>query len=216
MSENEIQELETATGCQLPSVYRELLLNYPQQLTDLANTLGIEELDLLYHSRESLARVNLDDPEYLRSIFPLHCFVIGENGSGDYYAIDTRSTDGAIYMGGPHWGEYPEDAEGKPLPYDDSLQEYIEFVVNMYEDEIQFESELDDTTVYQPPGKLGVYFSICLNLLLVPVLFLYMVLVLVLAGPIDLLTRFWDRIRPAKDLSHAGFARCHRLLRRTT
>lgn len=75
-----------------------LLLNYPQQLADLANTLDIEELDLLYHSQESL----------------------------------------------------------------------------------------------------GEYFSICLSLLLVPVLFLYMLLVLVLAGPIDILTRECYRIRPAK------------------
>lgn len=198
MTETEIQELETATGCQLPAVYRELLLNYPQRLTDLATTLGIEELELLYHTRESLSRVNLDDPEYLRSIFPPHCFVIGENGGGDYYAIDTRSAAGAVYMSGPHWGEYPEDAEGKLLPYDDSLQEYIEFVVHVYEEAIQFESELDDTTVYRPPGKLVELFSICLSLLLMPLLLLLMLCSLLLTGPFVLLMRLWDRIRPAK------------------
>ncbi|QDT30689.1 SMI1 / KNR4 family protein [Gimesia panareensis] len=198
MTETEIQELETKTGCQLPAVYRELLLNYPQRLTDLATTLGIEELELLYHSRDSLARVNGEDPEYLRSIFPPHCFVIGENGNGDYYAIDTQSADGVVYMSGPHWGEYPEDAEGKPLPYDDSLQEYIEFVVHVYEEAIQFESELDDTTVYRPPGMLTEYFSIALSLLLMPILLLLMLCSLLLTGPFVLLMRLWDRIRPLK------------------
>ncbi|QDU53740.1 SMI1/KNR4 family protein [Gimesia panareensis] len=198
MTETEIQELETKTGCQLPAVYRELLLNYPQRLTDLANTLGIEELELLYHSRESLVRVNGEQPEYFRSIFPPHCFFIGENGCGDLYAIDTQTTAGAVYMGGPHWGEYPEDAEGKPLPYDDSLQEYIEFVVHVYEEAIQYESELDDTTVYRPPGMLTECFSIALGLLMMPILLLLMLGSLLLTGPFVLLMRLWDKVRPSQ------------------
>lgn len=199
MTESEIQELEAVNGGPLPAVYRELLLNYPQQLTDLATTLGIEELELLFHTRESLIRVNGEHPENLRSIFPPHCFFIGENGCGDLYAIDTRSPASPVYMGGPHLGEYPEDAEGNPLPQADSLQEYIEHVVFLYEEAIQFESELDDTTDYQPPGMLTECFSIALSLLLMPLLLLLLLLTMIVTGPFILLRRLWDRLRPVRN-----------------
>ncbi len=80
MTESEIQELEAVNGGPLPAVYRELLLNYPQQLTDLATTLGIEELELLFHTRESLIRVNGEQPEYFRSIFLLIVFSSAKMG----------------------------------------------------------------------------------------------------------------------------------------
>ncbi|MEQ9069175.1 MAG: SMI1/KNR4 family protein, partial [Gimesia chilikensis] len=172
MTETEIQELETQTGCILPTAYRELLVNYPQRLLDLAATLDVEELELLTHNHESLTRMNVDQAESVRMFFPPHYFVIGENGNGDVYAIDTHSSAVPVYMGGPHPGEYPEDAAGNPLPDADSLQEYVEYVVFLYEDAIQYESELDDTGVYQPPGKLMETLSVCLSLLLAPVMLL--------------------------------------------
>lgn len=199
MTETEIQELETATGGSLPAVYRELLLNYPQRLTDLATMLGIEELELLYHTRESLIRVNGEHPECLHSIFPPHYFVIGENGCGDLYAIDTRSAAAPVYMGGPHLGEYPEDAEGNPLPCEDSLQEYIAFVVTVYEEAILSENERDDTRVYQPPGMLTEWFSIALSLLLMPVLLMLLLLTMIVTGPFILLGRLWERLRPVRN-----------------
>lgn len=198
MTESEIQELEAVNGGPLPAVYQELLLNYPQQLTDLATTLGIEELELLFHTRESLIRVNCEQPEYFRSIFPPHCFFIGENGCGDVYAIDTQSPAVSVYMGGPHHGEYPEDAEGNPLPDADSLQEYIEYVVFLYEDAIQYESELDDTRVYQPPGKLMETLSVCLSLLLAPVMLLLLLFSMIIAVPYFLLLELWEKLRPVR------------------
>lgn len=199
MTETEIQELETATGCILPAAYRELLLNYPQRLKDLAATLGVEELELLTHHHESLTRMNVDQAEYVRMFFPAHYFVIGENGNGDVYAIDTQSPAVPVYMGGPHLGEYPEDAAGNPLPDADSLQEYVEYVVFLYEDAIQYESELDDTRVYRPPGKLMETLSICLSLLLAPVMLLLLLVSMIIAVPYFLLLELWDKVRPAKD-----------------
>lgn len=199
MTETEIQELETATGCILPTAYRELLLNYPQRLLDLAATLDVEELELLTHNHESLTRMNVDQAESVRMFFPLHYFVIGENGNGDVYAIDTRSPAVPVYMGGPHPGEYPEDAAGNPLPDADSLQEYVEYVVFLYEEAIQYERELDDTRVYQPPGKLLETLSICLSLLLAPVMLLLLLFSMIMAVPYFLLLELWDKVRPAKD-----------------
>ncbi|QDU06568.1 SMI1 / KNR4 family protein [Gimesia chilikensis] len=199
MTETEIQELETATGCILPAAYRELLLNYPQRLMDLAATLGVEELELLTHNHESLTRMNVDQAEYVRMFFPPYYFVIGENGNGDVYAIDTQSPAVPVYMGGPHPGEYPEDAAGNPLPDADSLQEYVEYVVFLYEDAIQYESELDDTRVYQPPGKLMETLSVCLSLLLAPVMLLLLLFSMIIAVPYFLLLELWDKVRPAKD-----------------
>lgn len=198
MTETEIQELETATGCILPAAYRELLLNYPQRLLDLAATLGVEELELLTHNQQSLIRMNVDQAEYVRMFFPPHYFVIGENGNGDVYAIDTESPAGSVYMGGPHHGEYPEDAAGNPLPDADSLQGYVEYVVFLYEDAIQYESELDDTRGYRPPGKLMETLSVCLSLLLAPVMLLLLLFSMIIAVPYFLLLELWDKLRPVR------------------
>ncbi len=101
-------------------------------------------------------------------------------------------------MGGPHLGEYPEDVEGNPLPQADSLQEYIEYVVFLYEDAIQYESELDDTRVYQPPGKLMETLSVCLSLLLAPVMLLLLLFSMIIAVPYFLLLELWDKLRPVR------------------
>lgn len=41
------------------------------------------------------------------------CFVIGENGCGDQYAVLTSDPDAPVFIGGPHEGEYPKDNRGQ-------------------------------------------------------------------------------------------------------
>lgn len=196
MNESEIRELEIATECQLPSAYREILLHYPQRLTTLAAKLDDDEPAELFHSMESLFRANVNDAEYTKSIFPKSFFVIGESGCGDYYAIDTASADAPVYMGGPHEGEYPQDAEGKSLPIDESIRAYVDDLITRFEGHV---ADLDNDTVYSPPGKLRLYLSICLSVLLAPVILLLMLLSIILAGPFSLLMRLWERCCPSRE-----------------
>ncbi|WP_417389462.1 SMI1/KNR4 family protein [Gimesia sp.] len=192
MTESEIQELEAASGCQLPSAYRGLLLHYPQRLTELAVALGDDELSMLFHAKESLFRANVDDAEYVSTIFPPYCFVIGETGNGDYYAIDTRSTVGRVFMGGPHQGEYPEDEKGNALPLEDSLYAYLGHVISVYE---VCAADLEQDHEYRPPGKLRMCFHITLSLLLAPVALLFYLLLILLATLFMILVRLWERMR---------------------
>ncbi|QDV53933.1 SMI1/KNR4 family protein [Gimesia fumaroli] len=195
MIESEIQELEAVTDCQLPSVYRDLLQMYPQRLTELATTLDDDELAMFFHSKESLTQANVAGAEYRNSIFPPHFFIIGESGCGDYYAIDTHNAIAPVYMGGPHHGEYPEDENEQRLPYEESIHSYIEHVIAVYEECV---ADLKNDTKYNPPGKLSDVFSISLSVLLAPFAILFLLLSILLSGPLMLLVRLWELARPSK------------------
>ena len=194
MNESEIVELERATGCPLPSSYRDLLLHYPRQLSDLAAELGEEEPEMLFHSKASLTRANVDEVEYVKSIFPPQFFIIGESGFGDYYAIDTGNSDAPVYIGGPHEGEYPEDDNENALPYDDSIHSYVDDVIAIYE---KFVAEMEDDKVYTPPGKfaecISLCFHVCLGIILgvlaIPIYIVFTLLLIILSGPFSQLKR---------------------------
>lgn len=196
MNESEICELEAAAACQLPTAYREFLLNYPQRLTELAGKLDDDEPAMLFHSKTSLFRVNVDEAKYMQSIFPLSFFVIGESGCGDYYAIDTGNAAAPVYMGGPHEGEYPLDDEGNTLPINESIHAYVNDVISQYEDHV---ADLENDVVYTPPGKLNLFFNICLSVLIAPFIIMFMLLSIILVGPLSLLMRLWERCRPSQD-----------------
>ncbi len=203
MNESEIVELELATGFSLPSAYRDLLLNYPEQLTALVAAYGEDESGMLFHSKASLSRENVD-VEYIRSIFQPQFFIIGESGCGDYYAIDTGNADAPVYIGGPHEGEYPEDDDEKPLPLNESIHSYVEDVIAQYE---MFVSEMEGDKGYTPPGKIagyiGLCFSVCLGIfmcvLAIPIYIIFTLLLMILSGPISLIKRAWDRCRPSQN-----------------
>lgn len=196
MNESEIRELETATGCQLPPAYREVLLHYPQRLTALAAKLDDYEPAELFHTKESLFRVNVINAEYVNSIFPMSFFVIGESKCGDYYAIDTGNADAPVYMGGPHEGVYPMNNEGNAVPIDNSIRAYVDDLIAQFEGHV---ADLKGDAVYTPPGKLSLCFSICLSVLLAPVAIVLMLLSIILAGPLSLLLRLWERCRPSSN-----------------
>lgn len=195
MNESEILELEAAATCQLPAAYREFLLHYPQRLATLAGKLDDDEPAMLFHSKASLFRVNVDEAEYMNSIFPLSFFVIGESGFGDYYAIDTGNAAAPVYMGGPHEGEYPLDDEGNALPINESIHAYVNDIISQYEDHV---AELENDEVYTPPGKLSLFFNLCLSVLLAPFMIVLMLISIIIAGPLSLLIRLWERCRPSR------------------
>lgn len=148
MTESEIAEIELATDCQLPQGYRCVLLHYPAFLLRLAAEDGLDEVCDLYRTKSSLIDANSNED---LSSFPPDCFVIGENGCGDHYAILTTAPDAPVFVGGPHEGEYPTDDLRNAVPAFESI---YAFVASLHRDsrhnEVPAESVLDRLT-----GALG-------------------------------------------------------------
>jgi len=167
MNQKELNQLEEPVGLKLPDRYRTILLNYPQDLIDLAHVYpmkkgppqryGPETADL-YREEFYLRHANVEQNQYRLEIFPSSYFIIGESGCGDYYAIDCTDERSAVFMSGPHHvtpehqeAYYdPERREALPEPdfhekVADSLDEYVEGVRAAWRANLQipFESEAD-------------------------------------------------------------------------
>lgn len=133
MNDQNLIDIAQQAGVTLPSRYRALLANYPQQLLDMANVFpgpkgstirhGPEDSDL-YRHLDLLRRANLDDIDYRNSIFPPHFFIIGDSGCGDFYAIDTTNESAPVYMSGPHRGEH------SPEPICSSIEDWVALIAS--------------------------------------------------------------------------------------
>jgi hypothetical protein len=132
MTEQEIVELEQATGIALPAAYRRILLNYPS--FPPGPVLDDGQPEELFGTKQHLWAVNADDPEYVREIFPAGYFVIGETGCGDFYAIDCSRPSAPVFMSGPHNWEYAtagkttEEGRYVPTPVADSIEEFVQWL----------------------------------------------------------------------------------------
>ena len=129
ITESELDSIQSRMGLVLPQRYRALVLNYPQELLDMADVypgpkktiqrVGPENSEL-YAYAQLLEIANLADVDYKHSILPMHFFIIGETGCGDYFAIDTTSEDAPVWMSGPHSGEYADQSAVAS-----SIEEYV-------------------------------------------------------------------------------------------
>ncbi len=148
MTEIEIAEVEHATASRLPEAYLAVLLHYPAFLLREATEDGLDEVCDLYGTASSLIYANDD---HNLSLFPPDCFVIGDNGCGDMYAILTTDPDAPVFRGGPHEGEYPTDDLGNAIP---AFKSIYAFVASLHGDsertEVKKETVLDRIT-----GTLG-------------------------------------------------------------
>ena len=141
MTESEIAEVEHATASRLPEAYRAVLLHYPAFLFRQATEDGLDEVCDLYATPSSLIYANDD---HNLSLFPPDCFVIGDNGCGDMYAILTTDPDVPVFRGGPHEGEYPTGDLGNAIP---AFKSIYAFVASLHGDpqrtEVKKETVLD-------------------------------------------------------------------------
>lgn len=111
MNEQQIDQLEIDSGLKFPERYRTILLNYPQDLIDMADVYPMKkgppqrvgpETGELYQNEFQLRHANVEQKEYRSEIFPSSFFIIGESGCGDYYAVDCNEADSAVFMSGCH------------------------------------------------------------------------------------------------------------------
>ena len=130
MTESELVELELATSLRLPVSYRKILAQYPSFPVCEADPDFRPQDDGLYASKEALWDVNVDDVDYVRTIFPPTYFVIGDSGCGDFYAIDTTNQDSPVYISGPHHYQNPDDLIATCEPVSESIELYIERLTN--------------------------------------------------------------------------------------
>ena len=130
MTETEIAAVEQATGIRLPIAYRSILLNYPAFLLRQAEADGMTESSDLFNSKSSLIDANNSDD---LANFPKGCFIIGENGCGDFYAISTFLPDAPVFVGGAHDSEYPDDGSGNRMP---SYKSIYGYVASLHQDDV--------------------------------------------------------------------------------
>ena len=93
MTEKDIREIETDIGKKLPTSYKSLLLNYPQELLDEAGKYQIMFGFILPAIKENIIRINKQATK--NGFTEESRIVIGEDGCGGYYFIDL--TDEGIY-----------------------------------------------------------------------------------------------------------------------
>lgn len=132
MTREDLQQIEGTLQLSLPESYRDCMLNYPPALLSASFTIANDsdsyteracEMEFV-NSADALIALNrgMRPPDW-----PATYLVIGHNGCGDVYGIDTSATDPAVYIGGPHSGEY-DDPEIAP-----SLQHFADWVIHSYE-----------------------------------------------------------------------------------
>lgn len=93
MNSEEIEIIEEKTGLVLPVSYKQVVLNYPDEL------LGTEAEDFgLLNDPEVIINENIDVRKngYFGEKWPARYFIIGQNGCGDYYVINYQKEEFSV------------------------------------------------------------------------------------------------------------------------
>lgn len=104
MNQNDISRIQNATQVPLPNGYRELLLKFPRNLKTILNSRPKDARDI-YTDAQTIIRWNKffrrEEYEYENSTgvickFPPHHIVIGANGLGDFFHLNTNRKRTAV------------------------------------------------------------------------------------------------------------------------
>lgn len=134
MTNDDIADIERETGRKLPQSYVDILQNYPPSLVDPndkweQSTPYME----LYRDKPKLIAHNPKgepDLENWRHTF----FVIGDNGCGEFFVIDTAKPHAPVYVYSNHIGEFEPDEDddandcewdGSPFPHASTIADYV-------------------------------------------------------------------------------------------
>ncbi|MFO0882613.1 MAG: SMI1/KNR4 family protein [Pirellulales bacterium] len=118
MTEGELHQVEEALGHRLPPEFREVMLNFPQALIDAATMTdpdGNEFMDcMLISPNVDALLAAIAHYQSSESGWPKQYIVVGENGCGEVYSIDTSKGDCPVFVSGPHndAGAASPDEEG--------------------------------------------------------------------------------------------------------
>ena len=146
MTETDLETIEQALAVSLPSSYRSIVLNYPQELLKLAELFKEDDddepetpadLELLNDPKKIISEnqhVRRPGIRYTESgdPWPADYFVVGIDGCGEYYAIDLRLGDESPVFYWDHESrEWSKDAP--------NIREFVPQLVKQY-----YENARDD------------------------------------------------------------------------
>ncbi len=93
MTNEEIQLIEERTGITLPDSYKEIVMNYPEELRGTE----AEDYGLINEPKSIIAEnLNVRENGYFGESWPERYFIIGLNGCGDYYVINHQNKDFSV------------------------------------------------------------------------------------------------------------------------
>ena len=96
--------LESELGVTLCAMWLDLLVDYPAELSQLVRPDGervadadfCSDIDHLLLMNREVRAAPIVDGDGATFDWPKHLLVIGENGAGDYYCIDTQDDDPTV------------------------------------------------------------------------------------------------------------------------
>ena len=128
MNQEEVDELEGKLDLTLPETYKQLVLNHPgfyrqHELCDHVDPLVYDNRDL---RRKGFFGID----------WPADYFVIGSDGTGNFYFITTAPFDGHVYLADHDGGAGPDDLDAAKAfeSLDDFVTMLREMRVLMVED----------------------------------------------------------------------------------
>ena len=125
LSDSDLLEIETALNCKLPESFKSFMRDYPKALVDTGPTYDTPDgpwterpcdNELTNRAEVIIALTKARPAEW-----PTTRIVIGENGCGDLFGIDTAIEDSPVYKGGPHPGESPDSVASSLRVFADNL-----------------------------------------------------------------------------------------------
>lgn len=132
MNREDIDLLATEFGLTLPAKWAGYMLSYPAALQGLVrpNGIGVREYEFC-HEPQLLKELNEDvrfgpviDSENILYDWPEEFLVIGDNGVGDYFCIDTNDAECNVLYFDHQLGEFFELGE--------TLDTFVECLVEQY------------------------------------------------------------------------------------
>ena len=132
-----LQQLEAMCGTKIPAEYIEIIRNFPEHLRDLPRSESGDESEGLISQVEFIASLNdvleinkevrhgsIVGPDGQLFEWPEQLLVIGENGEGDYYCIDTDEEHDGVLQYRHHTLEFEQISE--------SMDEFIELLTEAF------------------------------------------------------------------------------------
>lgn len=121
MTLTDIAAIEEALAIRLPDFYQKILLNYPPALH------AADREEYLWSEAKDIIEMN----QMMQTIE--HAMLIGDDGCGNYYFINTDNRDEAVLFIDHEASEEEEPSDYRPLltKQADTIEAYIEFVLSL-------------------------------------------------------------------------------------
>ena len=132
MDGNEVRQIELSLGFSLPEAYRSLLLNFPEQLTELYPADHAADERRLFNTAEPIISANTSvraaghriDPDDPDSRWPDEYLIIGMDLGTNLYCLNRGQKRSRVYF----W--FHED--GQFESYAKNLAEFVQKLIRVY------------------------------------------------------------------------------------